>query len=253
MPLVGTGRAVKAPPSRSQEHSALARKRVALVAIGPRLARLWLRLWATSDTLCREHGEGRAAMAGGVKTAHGVPPSAMGFDQRSSRSGTAAVDRASIDSPLVVRESGRARIMIGAHRIRADKTGPTGLRVKNGAHGIASSRTVRVGFGLRKTGLTGFRAKNGTHRIESSKTRYAWDSALEKQYTRDSDPKNGTHRIHVAVCCAWPIASRRAASCRLCWCASSPPLSSTPLVSVVGTLAARCIRRSDAPSTPRAI
>eukprot|EP00966_Prymnesium_polylepis_P223015 5158513-Prymnesium_polylepis.1 len=28
--------------------------------------------------------EARAAMAGGVRTAHGVPPSAMGSDQRSS-------------------------------------------------------------------------------------------------------------------------------------------------------------------------
>ena len=48
--------------------------------------------------------------------------------------------------------------MIGAPRIRADKTGLTGFGAKNGTHGIASSKTVRMGFGLRKTGLTGFRA-----------------------------------------------------------------------------------------------
>ena len=59
--------------------------------------------------------------------------------------------------------------MIGAHRIRADKTGLTGLGAKNGTHGIASSKTVRVGFGLRKTGPTGFRPKNGTHRIKTQK------------------------------------------------------------------------------------
>ena len=52
-----------------------------------------------------------------------------------------------------------AGIMIGAHRIRADKTGLMGFGAKNGTHGIESSKTVRVGFGLRKTGLTGFTPK----------------------------------------------------------------------------------------------
>ena len=51
-------------------------------------------------------------------------------------------------------ESGRAGIMIGAHRIRADKTGLTGLGAKNGTRRIESSKTVRVGFALRKTGPT---------------------------------------------------------------------------------------------------
>ena len=40
-------------------------------------------------------------MVGGVRTAHGVPPSTMESDQRSSRSGTAAVDRAIDFLPLV--------------------------------------------------------------------------------------------------------------------------------------------------------
>ena len=39
-------------------------------------------------------------MAGGVRTAHGVPPSAMGSDQPSSVGHSRGVDRA-IDSPLV--------------------------------------------------------------------------------------------------------------------------------------------------------
>ena len=47
-------------------------------------ARLWLRLWATSVTRCAASMEGRAATAGGVRTAHGVPLSVMGSDQRSS-------------------------------------------------------------------------------------------------------------------------------------------------------------------------
>ena len=35
-------------------------------------------------TRCAERMEGRAAVAGGVRTAHGMPPSAMGSKQRSS-------------------------------------------------------------------------------------------------------------------------------------------------------------------------
>ena len=41
-----------------------------------------------------------------------------------------------------LQESGRAGIMIGAHRIRADKTGLVGFGAKNGTHGIESSKTV---------------------------------------------------------------------------------------------------------------
>ena len=57
--------------------------RLAVVGI-PRSARLcgcdsWRRV-----TRCAESMEGRAALAGGVRTADGVPPSAMGREQRSS-------------------------------------------------------------------------------------------------------------------------------------------------------------------------
>ena len=52
-------------------------------------------------------------------------------------------------------------------RILADKTGLMGLGAKNGTHRIESSKTVRVGFGLRKTGSTGFRPKNVSLRVSS--------------------------------------------------------------------------------------
>ena len=51
--------------------------------------------------------EGRAAMASGVRTAHGVPSSTLGSDQRSSVGHSRGVDRA-IDSPLVVTAVGAA-------------------------------------------------------------------------------------------------------------------------------------------------
>ena len=50
----------------------------------PRWALLRLRLLWRRVTRCSERMEGRAAVACGVRTAHGMPPSAMGSKQRSS-------------------------------------------------------------------------------------------------------------------------------------------------------------------------
>jgi hypothetical protein len=58
-------------------------------------------------TRCGASTEGRAGMASGVRTAHGVPASTLGSDQRSSVGHSRGVDRA-IDSPLVVAAVGAA-------------------------------------------------------------------------------------------------------------------------------------------------
>ena len=58
-------------------------------------------------TRCGASMRGRAAMMGGVRTAHGVLPSSMASDQRSSVGHSRGVDRA-IDSPLVVTAVGAA-------------------------------------------------------------------------------------------------------------------------------------------------
>ena len=65
-------------------------------------ATLWRRV-----TRCGASMQGSAAMMGGVRTAHGVPPSSMASDQRSSVWHSRGVDRA-IDSPLVVTAVGAA-------------------------------------------------------------------------------------------------------------------------------------------------
>jgi len=70
-------------------------------------ARLWLRLCATSVTRCAASMEGRAAMAGCVRAAHGVPPSAMGSDQRSSVGHS--------------RGGSSDRLAVGGHRGRSER------------------------------------------------------------------------------------------------------------------------------------
>ena len=73
----------------------------------PRSARLWLCNSVRRVTRCGASTEGRAAMASGVRTAHGVPPSTLGSDQRSSVGYSRGVDRSS------------DRLAVGGHRVCA--------------------------------------------------------------------------------------------------------------------------------------
>ena len=91
----------RSPRSRS---STLRRSSMPLTAVRGRggLCSPWRQV-----TRCGASMQGRAAMMGGVRTAHGVPPSSMASDQRSSVGHSRGVDRA-IDSPLVVTAVGAA-------------------------------------------------------------------------------------------------------------------------------------------------